>query len=141
MLCVEDALNSLKWAASIGGLPALIDRVEANSKATFEWAEASPWIDFLAREPNVRSKTSVALTIVDPWLKKQDQELQYNIGRRLSSLLDSEGTAYDIANHIAAPPGLRIWNGATVETTDLEALFPWLDWGWSVLKTKGTNNG
>ena len=138
MLCVEDALNSLKWAASIGGLSSLIDRIEANSTVTYEWAKASTWVDFLAREPSTRSKTSIALTIVDPWLKKQDQEFQHNIGRSLSSLLDDEGAAFDIANHIAAPPGLRLWNGATVETSDLEALFPWLDWAWSILKIKGT---
>jgi phosphoserine aminotransferase len=136
MLCVEDAINSLKWAESIGGLKGMMDRIQANSKATFNWVETSPWVDFLAQNPSERSNTSVTLIITDPWLKKQDEETRHNIGRSLSSILDAQGAGYDVANHLAAPPGLRLWNGATVETSDLEALFPWLDWGWSVLKAK-----
>lgn len=141
MLCVEDALNCLKWAESVGGLKGMMDRVQANSRVTFNWVNTSTWVDFLAQNPNERSKTSVTLIITDPWLKKQDKETCHNIGRSLSSILDVEGTGYDVANHLAAPPGLRIWNGATVETSDLEALFPWLDWGWSILKAKVDKNG
>jgi phosphoserine aminotransferase len=141
MLCAEDALNSLKWAESIGGLKGMIDRIQANSSVTFNWVKTSTWVDFLAQNPNERSKTSVTLIIIDPWLKKQDEETRHNIGRSLSSILDAEGAGYDIANHLAAPPGLRIWNGATIETSDLEALFPWLDWGWSVLKAMAGKNG
>jgi len=140
MLCVEDALNSLKWAASVGGLKGLMARIEANSKATFNWVEGSPWVDFLAQKISTRSKTSVTLVITDPWLNHQDDNIRHDIGRQFSALLDSEGAAYDIANHLAAPPGLRLWNGATVETSDLEALFPWLDWGWDVLKSMGGRN-
>ncbi len=141
MLCVEDALNSLKWAESIGGLKGLMARIEANSAATFAWVEATPWIDFLAPDPASRSKTSVTLQITDPWLTDQDEDFRNNVGRKISALLDEEGAAFDIANHLAAPPGLRLWNGATVETSDLDALFPWLDWGWATLKERGGSNG
>ena len=137
MLCVEDALNSLKWAESIGGLKGLMARVEANAALTSAWVEAAPWVDFLAREPASRSTTSVCLTIMDPWLESRDEDTRKNIGRRISALLDAEGAAFDIANHLAAPPGLRIWNGATVEASDLETLFPWLDWAWATIKAEG----
>ncbi len=137
MLCVEDALNSLKWAESIGGLKGLMARVEANAAATNAWAEAAPWVDFLARDPASRSTTSICLAIIDPWLESRDEDTRKNIGRRISALLDAEDAAFDIANHMAAPPGLRIWNGATVETSDLEALFPWLDWAWATIKAEG----
>ncbi len=137
MLCVEDALNSLKWASAIGGLKGLMARVEANAAATNAWAEATPWVDFLARDPASRSTTSVCLTIIDPWLESRDEDTRKNIGRRISALLDAEGAAHDIANHLSAPPGLRIWNGATVEASDLETLFPWLDWAWATIKEEG----
>lgn len=140
MLCVEDALNSLKWAESVGGLKGLMSRVEANSAATFAWVEQAGWVDFLAPDPASRSKTSITLQITDPWLQDQDGDFRKNVGKHLSALLEQEGAANDIANHIAAPPGLRLWNGATVETSDLEALFPWLDWGWAALKEKGGNH-
>lgn len=136
MLCVEDALNSLKWASAVGGLKGLIARVEANAAATNAWVEAAPWVDFLARDPASRSTTSVCLTIIDPWLESRDEDTRKNIGRRISAMLDAEGAAFDIANHIAAPPGLRIWNGATVEVSDLETLFPWLDWAWATIKAE-----
>ena len=137
MLCVEDALNSLKWASAVGGLKGLMARVEANAALTSAWVEAAPWIDFLATDPASRSTTSICLTVTDPWLETQDEDTRKNIGRRISALLDGEGAAFDIANHMAAPPGLRIWNGATVEASDLEALFPWLDWAWATIKTEG----
>ena len=141
MLCVEDALNSLKWAESVGGLKGLQARIEANSAATFAWVDSARWVDFLARDPASRSKTSVTLQITDPWLHDQDEDFRKNVGRHISALLDEEGAAQDIANHMAAPPGLRLWNGATVETSDLDALFPWLDWGWAALKERGGANG
>lgn len=140
MLCVEDALNSLKWAESMGGLKGLMARVEVNSKATFAWVEGADWVDFLASDAASRSTTSVTLQITDPWLADQDEDFRKNVGKRLGALLDEEGAAFDIANHMAAPPGLRLWNGATVETSDLNALFPWLDWGWAALKEKEDGN-
>jgi len=136
MLCVEDALNSLKWAEAAGGLTGLISRVEANAAATNAWVVAAPWIDFLAADPAARSNTSICLRVIDPWLESRDEDTRKNIGKRISALLDAEGAAFDIANHMAAPPGLRLWNGATVETSDLEALFPWLDWAWAVIKAE-----
>ncbi|MBT7943786.1 MAG: aminotransferase class V-fold PLP-dependent enzyme, partial [Alphaproteobacteria bacterium] len=136
MLCVEDALNSLKWAEAQGGLKGLMARVEANAQATFAWVDSADWIDFLAIDPAFRSKTSVTLQITDPWLAEQDEDFQKAVGKRLGAVLDQEGAAFDIGNHMAAPPGLRLWNGATVETSDLEAVFPWLDWGWATLKEK-----
>ncbi len=141
MLCVEDALIGLKWAQSVGGLKGLQARIKANSAATFAWVDSTPWVDYLAPDPASRSNTSVTLQIVDPWLKDQDEDIRQNVGRYLSALLDEEGAAYDIANHMAAPPGLRLWNGATVETSDLDALFPWLDWGWATLKERGGLDG
>jgi len=136
MLCVEDALNSLKWAESIGGLKGMMARIEANAQATSAWVESASWVDFLAQDPVSRSTTSITLQIVDPWLADQDDDFRKNVGKKISSLLDAEGAAHDIANHMAAPGGLRLWNGATVETSDLEALFPWLDWAWAALKEK-----
>ncbi len=136
MLCVEDALNSLKWVEAAGGLKGMMARVEANAAATFAWAEAAPWIEFLARDPASRSTTSICLTVTDEWLQAQDDDFKKTVGRRISALLDAEGAAHDIASHMAAPPGLRIWNGMTVETSDLEALFPWLDWAWAAIKAE-----
>jgi phosphoserine aminotransferase len=143
MLCVEDALHILKWAESIGGIKGLLARVEANAAATFAWAEAAPWVEFLARDPASRSDTSICLTVADPWLDSQDDDFRKTVGKRINGLLDDEGAAYDIASHMAAPPGLRIWAGPTVETADLEALFPWLDWAWAAIKAKveGGGNG
>ena len=141
MLAVEDALDGLKWAEQVGGLKGLMARIEANAKATFAWVEKSPWIDFLAEDPASRSKTSVCLKVVDPWLETRDDDFQASIGKRIADMLDDEGAAYDIKHHMAAPPGLRIWNGATVETSDLDALFPWLDWAWETVKANGGANG
>jgi phosphoserine aminotransferase len=141
MLCVEDALNSLKWAESVGGLKGLMARVETNSAATSAWVKGASWVDFLATDPASRSKTSITLQITDPWLQEQDEDFRKSVGKRISALLDAEGAAFDIANHMAAPSGLRLWNGPTVETSDLEALFPWLDWGWEALKKEVDSHG
>ncbi|MDA1089719.1 MAG: phosphoserine transaminase [Proteobacteria bacterium] len=137
MLCVEDALNCLQWIEAAGGLKGMLARVEANAAATFAWAEAAPWIEFLARDPASRSTTSICLIVADPWLQTQDDDFKAGIGKRIADLLDKEGAAYDIKHYVSAPPGLRIWNGMTVETSDLEALFPWLDWAWATIKAEG----
>ena len=143
MLAVEDALDSLKWAESVGGLEGMIARTEANYAATEAWVETTPWAGFLAADPVLRSHTSVCLTVTDPWLKTMYDDFQAGIGKRINGLLDDEGAARDIASYRSAPAGLRIWNGPTVETADLEALFPWLDWAWSAIKaeTEGGNHG
>ena len=117
MLCVEDALDGLRWAESVGGLDGLIARSEANLAAIAHWVAQTDWVDFLCRDAATRSCTSICLTLAVPELAKP-----------IAALLEKEGVAYDIAAYRDAPPGLRIWGGATVETADIEALLPWLEW-------------
>jgi phosphoserine aminotransferase len=136
MLCVEDALDGLTWAESIGGLPALIRRSEANLSAIANWVEQSDWVDFLAEKLETRSCTSICLTIVDSWFTSLSPEEQAKSAKNLANLLEKRDVAYDIAAYRAAPPGLRIWGGATVETADIEALLPWLDWAYATLKNE-----
>ncbi|MCE5253753.1 MAG: phosphoserine transaminase [Actinomycetia bacterium] len=134
MLVVEDALDGLKWAEAIGGLPELVRRSEANLAAVTEWVERTAWVDFLAEEPATRSCTSICLKIVDPWFTGLPAEERAQAAKRIASLLETEGVAYDIAPYREAPPGIRVWGGATVERSDLEALFPWLDWAYEQVK-------
>jgi phosphoserine aminotransferase len=134
LLCVEDALDGLRWAESIGGLPALIRRSEGNLAAIAAWVARSPWTGFLAEDPATRSCTSVCLKLTDPQFADVDAKLREGLLGRLVALLESEGVAWDIGAYRDAPPGLRIWAGATVEQADLEALFPWLDWAWDQIR-------
>ncbi len=138
MLCVEDALDGLIWAESIGGLPGLIRRSEANLKAIANWVEQSSWADFLAEKPETRSCTSICLKIVDSWFTSLNSEEQAQCAKKVAKLLEKQQVAYDIASYRAAPPGLRIWGGATVETEDIEALLPWLDWAYASVKAELT---
>ena len=131
MLCVEDYLDALEWAKSIGGLDALVTRADANFAVIDRFVEASAWAAHLAEDPATRSNTSVCLSIVNPEFKALDAEAQAAFAKGMVSLLDKEGVAYDIGAYRDAPPGLRIWAGATVETSDLEALMPWLDWAFA----------
>lgn len=135
MLCVEDALDSLKWAETIGGLPALLRRSQANLQAIATWVEQTSWVDFLAEKPETRSNTSICLKMIDSWYTQLSQEEQELRAKKLAALLEAENIAYDIASYRDAPPGIRIWGGATVETTDIEALLPWLDWAYEQVKT------
>ena len=128
MLCVEDAVDGLRWAESVGGLPGLIARSEANLAAVARWAERTPWVDFLAEDPATRSCTSICLKIAAPWFTALPPDAQAAAAKKLAALLEKQGVAYDIAAYRDAPPGLRIWAGATVETADVAALLPWLDW-------------
>ena len=128
MLCVEDALDGLRWAEGIGGLPALIRRSEANLAAVAAWVESSSWAAFLADDPATRSCTSICLRVAAPWFTDLPADAQAKAAKRLAALLEREGVAYDVASYRDAPPGLRVWGGATVETADMEALLPWLDW-------------
>ena len=127
MLCVEDALDGLTWAETIGGLDALIARASANFDSIASWVDRTSWIEFLARRPETRSPTSICLKLAgsdaDP--------------KALAALLEVEGVAFDIGAYRSAPPGLRIWGGATVETADIEALLPWLEWAHDHVQTKG----
>jgi len=130
MLCVEDALDGLRWAEGIGGLPLLIARSEANLRAVAEWVARTPWVDFLAEDPATRSCTSICLKIVAPWFTALPPDGQAKAAKQLASALEQQGVAYDIGAYRDAPPGLRIWGGATVETADIAALLPWLDWAY-----------
>jgi phosphoserine aminotransferase len=134
MLCVEDALDGLAWAERIGGLAALVRRSEANLAIVAEWVERTEWVDFLAHDPATRSCTSICLSIVDPWFVRLTAKGQADVARRIDALLEAEGVAYDINGYRDAPPGLRIWGGATVESADLEALLPWLEWAYASVK-------
>ena len=134
MLALEDYLDALKWAESIGGLDALMARADANLAVLADWVRQSEWAAFLAEDFRTRSNTSVCLKIVDPWFVKLDKDAQAEAAKKLASLLEKEGVALDIGAYRSAPPGLRIWCGATVEKSDLEALTPWLDWAWSQVK-------
>jgi phosphoserine aminotransferase len=134
MLCVEDALDALRWAASVGGLPGLVARSEANLATVARWVEASAWVDFLARDAATRSCTSICLEIADPTVKDRDASEVAAMVKATTKLLDDEGVAHDIGSYRDAPSGLRIWGGATVETSDIEALLPWLDWAWQEIK-------
>jgi phosphoserine aminotransferase len=128
MVAVEDALDGLGWAERIGGLPALIRRTEANFAAIDAWVSRTPWIEFLAREPATRSTTSVCLAFADPVVRALPADRQAPFAKEVAGLIEKEGAGYDLGAYRDAPPGLRIWAGATVETSDLEALFPWLEW-------------
>jgi len=134
MLCVEDYLDTLEWAKSIGGLPALWARADGNAKVIADWVARTRWIDFLAREPASRSNTSVCLKVVDPAVTRLAAEAQAAFVKGIAAALEKEGIAYDIDAYRDAPPGLRIWCGSTVERADVEALTHWLDWAYAKAK-------
>jgi phosphoserine aminotransferase len=134
MLCLEDYLDALEWAQSIGGRKALHARADANTKVIADWAARTSWIDFLTRDPALRSNTSVCLKVVDPAVTRLPGEVQAAFVKGIAAALEKEGVAYDIAAYRDAPPGLRIWCGSTVERTDVEALTLWLDWAYATAK-------
>ena len=134
MLAVEDAIDGLRWAESVGGVDGLIKRSEANLSTIARWVAQTPWVDFLAENAESRSCTSICLKIVDPWFTAQSEEAQAEVAKKLASALEAEKVAFDIAAYRAAPPGLRIWGGATVENADIAALLPWIDWAYAQLK-------
>jgi phosphoserine aminotransferase len=137
MLCVEDYLDALAWAESIGGLDALIARSNRNAQAVTDWVARTPWIDFLAEMPATRSNTSVCLRVVDAEISSRPLPEQAAFAGKIAKLLEKEGVAFDIGAYRDAPPGLRLWCGATVETDDLLALLPWLDWAFATLRPQG----
>ena len=134
MLCVEDAIDGLVWAESEGGLEGLITRSKANLDVVAGWVDDSPWVDFLAEEPATRSSTSICLRLVDEWAREREAKQVAATLKAAANTLDREGIAFDIGSYRDAPTGLRLWGGATVDTSDLEALLPWLDWTWSEAK-------
>jgi phosphoserine aminotransferase len=128
MLAVEDYIYALEWAQGLGGLTALIARADANAAALDRWVAATPWVEHLAADPGTRSNTSVCLRFAEEAVAGLDREGEVALVKAMASLLETEGAAFDVASYRDAPPGLRIWCGATVETEDIEALGPWLDW-------------
>ena len=137
MMAIEDAIDAMRWIDSIGGQRGMIARTQANFDVIDAWVAAREWIDFLAQSAETRSRTSVCLSIVDPWFSALDTDEQWAAIKRMCALLEAEGAAYDIKTHRAAPPGLRIWCGGTVQRDDLEALTPWLDWAWDEVRRHG----
>jgi len=134
MLCVEDYLDALNWGNSIGGLKALMARADANTKVLADWKARTPWIDFLARDPAIRSNTSVCLKIVDPAITSLTPDLQGDFCKKLVALVEKENAGFDFAHYRDAPAGLRIWCGATVEAKDIELLTQWIDWAFAETK-------
>src|SRR6202171_6244996 len=134
MLCVEDYLDTLSWAKSIGGVSATVARSDANAKAFASWVARTPWIGHLAKNANERSNTSVCLKVVDPAVTRLSADDQAKFAKTLAGILEKAGVAYAIAYSRDAPPGLRIWCGTTVETRDIETLTPWLDWAFDEAK-------
>ena len=134
MLCVEDYLDTLNWAKSIGGLNALIARADANTKVIAQWVARTPWVEFLATVPATRSNTSVCLKIVDPAITSLSVDAQSAFAKSLVSAVEKEGAGYDFGHYRDAPPGLRVWCGATVEASDVDALTAWLDWAFANAK-------
>ncbi len=137
MLCVEDAIDGLRWAESIGGLAELVRRSQVNLECLSAWVESSTWASFLAEDEATRSSTSMCLKFVDSWYESLPADAQRAKENALVGLLEEEGVAYDIGSYRDAPPGLRIWGGSTVERSDIEALLPWLDWAWSEIQRAG----
>ena len=131
MLAVEDYIDALKWAQSIGGLEALHARANANAGVLADWVARTPWVDFLVPQAAIRSNTSVCLQVVDERVTTLPQPRQAEFAKQLAAILESEGVALDTASYRSAPPGLRIWCGATIEKSDLQSLTPWLDWAFA----------
>ena len=135
MLCVEDYLDALHWGKSVGGLKALMARADANTKVLADWKAKTPWIDFLARDPAIRSNTSVCLKVVDPAIMSLTADAQSDFAKKLVALVEKEGAGFDFAHYRDAPPGLRIWCGATVEAQDVALLTQWIDWAFAEMKS------
>ncbi len=132
MLCVEDYLDALAWTREIGGLEAMLARSAANLAAITSWVARTPWIDFLARHEANRSSTSICLKFSAPAVRAFDRQRQAEFGHRIAALLEHEAVAFDVNAYRSAPPGLRIWGGATVDTEDIKALLPWLEWAHAI---------
>ena len=134
LLCVEDVLDALNWVEQIGGVQAAQERSRRNLAILTDWVQKTDWVEFLAKDPATRSRTSICLSIAAPWFLALEEKERAATAKKIVSLLETEGVAYDIGSYRDAPPGLRIWGGATVEQSDLEALLPWLDWAFEQVK-------
>ena len=136
LLATEDYLDALKWAQGIGGLPALQARANGNAQVLGDWVDRTDWVDFLVADPAIRSNTSVCLKVVDERVTSLPEGVQAEFAKNLAALLEKEGVALDAASYRSAPPGLRLWCGATIEQSDLQLLTPWLDWAFFDLSRK-----
>ncbi len=136
MLCVEDYLDALNWGKSIGGLKALMARADANTKVLADWKAKTPWIDFLAKDPSIRSNTSVCLKVVDPTITSLSADAQVDFAKKLVAMVEKENAGFDFAHYRDAPAGLRIWCGATVEAKDVALLTQWIDWAFAEAKAQ-----
>ena len=136
MLCVEDYLDALNWGKSIGGLKALMARADTNTRVLADWKARTPWIDFLAKDPAIRSNTSVCLKVVDPAITSLSADAQADFAKQLVALVEKENAGYDFAHYRDAPAGLRIWCGATVEASDIALLTQWIDWAFAEAKAQ-----
>ena len=136
MLCVEDYLDTLNWAKSVGGFKGLMARADASTKVLTDWAAKTPWVDFLAKDPAIRSNTSVCMKVVDPQVTALPADKQADFAKALVNVIEKEGAGYDLGAYRDAPPGLRIWCGATVEAKDVEILTQWLDWAFAEAKAQ-----
>jgi phosphoserine aminotransferase len=136
MLCVEDALDGLKWGQEVGGLDGLVARSEANLKVLADWVATNPDIEFLAERPEIRSCTSVCFKIVAPWFTKLSEDDRQKAAARIATILEDENVAYDIEGYRDAPAGLRVWAGATIEADDLKRLTPWIDWALAIVASE-----
>ena len=134
MLCVEDYLDALGWAKSVGGLNALVARADANTKVLADWKARTPWVDFLAVDAAIRSNTSVCMKVIDPAITALSADAQADFAKKLVAMVEKEAAGYDFAHYRDAPPGLRIWCGATVEASDVEILTQWIDWAFAEMK-------
>jgi phosphoserine aminotransferase len=134
MLCLEDYLDALAFVEEIGGLGSAIARADENAGVIAAWVAETPWVDFVAIDPETRSNTSVCLKVVDPEILALPPEERNAVTRRIAARLAEEGVAYDIASYRSAPAGLRVWTGATIEKSDVQALMPWLDWAFACEK-------
>ena len=134
MLCVEDAIDALNWIKSIGGFSGSIQKSQKNLEVVKQWVQSKDWIDFLAEDPQTISSTSICLKITADWFLKLSEDDQQAKIKEINSMLDKEGVAYDINAYRTAPAGFRIWGGATVEASDIETLFPWIEWGYQSIK-------
>jgi phosphoserine aminotransferase len=136
MLCVEDYLDALNWAKSVGGLKALMARADKNLKVLADWQARTPWIDFLAKTPAIRSNTSVCMKVIDPAVASLTADAQIDFIKKMVGLVEKEGAGYDFAGHRDAPAGLRIWCGATIEASDVALLTQWIDWAFAETKAQ-----
>jgi len=134
LLAVEDCLDALKWVDAMGGWAATEKRCLANLKVVEDWVAKTDWAEFLPATADIRSRTSICIKIVDPWFNAFDEDTQKSMIKDMTKLIDKEGAGYDLAHYATAPAGFRLWGGATVEASDMEAVLPWIDWAYREVK-------